>query len=40
MKIRSSGAAAGAMLIKRRAPKTELCHFYGGSAAQLLSTIT
>jgi len=31
MKTKISGA--GAMFMKRRAPESELCHFYDGSAA-------
>jgi len=31
MKTKNSGY--GAMLMKRRAPDPELCHFYDGSAA-------
>ena len=29
----SSGAVAGAMLVKRRAPEPELCHFHDGSTS-------
>jgi len=32
MKIESSGAGAGAMFMKRRAPGSELNYFYDGSA--------
>jgi len=31
MKNKNSGA--GAMFMKRKAPRSELCHFYDGSAA-------
>jgi len=37
MKTKSSGAGAGAMFIKRRAPELELCHFCAGSAALVLA---
>jgi len=33
MKTKSSGAGAGVMFVKRRAPVSELCHIYDGSAA-------
>jgi len=33
MKTKTSEARAGAMFMKTRAPKLELCHFYDGSAA-------
>jgi len=33
MKTKNSGAGAGAMFKKRRAPKPKLCYFYDGSAA-------
>jgi len=32
MKTKSSGARAGAIFMKRRAPELELCHFYDSSA--------
>jgi len=35
MKTKSSGA--GAMFMKRRSPELELCHFYDGSAALVLT---
>jgi len=36
MKTKSSGAGAGTMFMKRRAPEPELCHFSDGSAALVL----
>jgi len=33
MKTKSSGAGAGAMFMKKRAPEPELCHVYDGSTA-------
>ena len=38
MKTKTSAARAGAKFMKRRAPKSELCPFYGDSAA-LLRTV-
>jgi len=31
--LKRTEAEAGAMFMKRRAPETELCHFYDSSAA-------
>jgi len=37
IKSMSSGAGAGAMFMKRKAPEPELYHFYDGSAALFFS---
>jgi len=36
MKTKSSGAWAGAIFMKRRAPEPELCYYYDSSAALVL----
>jgi len=37
MKKESSGAGAGAMFMKRRAPEADLCPFYDGSTDLVVS---
>jgi len=37
MKTKSSGAGAGAMFMKRRAPEPELCHFRDCSTTLFLT---
>jgi len=40
MKTNHSGDGAGTMFMNRRAPEPELCHFYDGSAALVVRSLT